>query len=220
MKELFRDPKGTEFVIVTIPTVLAISESSRLLASLRAESVPVRRLVVNQLLRRPAGGVEPDLAALRREVEAAASELQAAAPPDRPELLQAAARLSAASAALAGASQVDASFAALKRRDQARALVLVEEEPAGLGSLKRIEAPLFGAFRRGECGCASLTLPLFPAQTWRFGGCQRSPSSARRSGPDAAAHFALGFIHSAPDAVASVEASLSERSARDRRKDR
>ena len=182
VKELFRDPKGTEFVIVTIPTVLAISESSRLLASLRAESVPVKRLVVNQLLRRPAGGVEADLPALRREVEEAASQLQAAAPPDRPELQAAAARLAAASAALAGASQADASFAALKRRDQARAMQLVEEEPAGLGSLKRIEAPLFGARCPRHRECAAHSPP--PPQTWRFGGCPRCPSSARRCGHD------------------------------------
>ncbi|KAL6494262.1 ATPase get3b [Orobanche gracilis] len=50
VRELFRDTGSTEFVIVTIPTVMAISESSRLCASLRKESVPVKRLVVNQLL--------------------------------------------------------------------------------------------------------------------------------------------------------------------------
>ena len=56
VKALFRDQKGTEFVIVTIPTVLAISESGRLLQGLQAEGVPVRRMVVNQLMRRPAAG--------------------------------------------------------------------------------------------------------------------------------------------------------------------
>ncbi|KAL0315087.1 UNVERIFIED_CONTAM: ATPase ARSA1 [Sesamum calycinum] len=50
VRELFRDTNSTEFVIVTIPTVMAISESSRLCASLRKESVPVKRLVVNQIL--------------------------------------------------------------------------------------------------------------------------------------------------------------------------
>uniref|UniRef100_A0A1J3JX99 Putative arsenical pump-driving ATPase n=1 Tax=Noccaea caerulescens TaxID=107243 RepID=A0A1J3JX99_NOCCA len=48
--ELFRDTESTEFVIVTIPTVMAVSESSRLSASLKKESVPVKRLVVNQIL--------------------------------------------------------------------------------------------------------------------------------------------------------------------------
>ncbi|WCJ19305.1 ATPase GET3B [Euphorbia peplus] len=50
VRELFRDTDATEFVIVTIPTVMAISESSRLRASLEKESVPVKRLIVNQML--------------------------------------------------------------------------------------------------------------------------------------------------------------------------
>ncbi|XP_075485698.1 ATPase GET3B-like [Primulina tabacum] len=50
VRELFRDTNSMEFVIVTIPTVMAISESSRLCASLKKESVPVKRLVVNQIL--------------------------------------------------------------------------------------------------------------------------------------------------------------------------
>ncbi|OAE21403.1 hypothetical protein AXG93_3658s1250 [Marchantia polymorpha subsp. ruderalis] len=50
VREIFRDKDATEFIIVTIPTVMAVSESSRLRESLRKESVPVRRLVVNQIL--------------------------------------------------------------------------------------------------------------------------------------------------------------------------
>ncbi|XP_004307371.1 PREDICTED: ATPase GET3 [Fragaria vesca subsp. vesca] len=50
VRELFRDTESTEFVIVTIPTVMAVSESSRLHASLKKESVPVKRLIVNQIL--------------------------------------------------------------------------------------------------------------------------------------------------------------------------
>ncbi|KAJ4756836.1 hypothetical protein LUZ62_091241 [Rhynchospora pubera] len=50
VRELFRDTGSTEFIIVTIPTVMAISESSRLCASLKKEQVPVKRLVVNQIL--------------------------------------------------------------------------------------------------------------------------------------------------------------------------
>ncbi|KAG6417887.1 hypothetical protein SASPL_120084 [Salvia splendens] len=45
VRDLFRDPETTEFVIV-----MAVNESSRLCASLRKEMVPVNRLVVNQLL--------------------------------------------------------------------------------------------------------------------------------------------------------------------------
>ncbi|KAL0824039.1 PREDICTED: ATPase ASNA1 homolog 2 [Brassica oleracea var. oleracea] len=50
VRNVFRDVDTTEFVIVTIPTVMAINESSRLHASLRKENVPVQRLIVNQLL--------------------------------------------------------------------------------------------------------------------------------------------------------------------------
>ncbi|XP_010456712.1 PREDICTED: ATPase ASNA1 homolog 2-like [Camelina sativa] len=50
VRNVFRDVNTTEFVIVTIPTVMAVNESSRLHASLRKENVPVHRLIVNQLL--------------------------------------------------------------------------------------------------------------------------------------------------------------------------
>ena len=48
--DLFRDPKQTEFVIATVPTQLAVSESRRLLAALRADGVPCKRIVVNQIV--------------------------------------------------------------------------------------------------------------------------------------------------------------------------
>ncbi|MBA0836233.1 hypothetical protein Goarm_008465 [Gossypium armourianum] len=50
VRDLFRDSNSTEFVIVTIPSVMAMNESSRLHASLRKECVPVHRLIVNQIL--------------------------------------------------------------------------------------------------------------------------------------------------------------------------
>ncbi|XP_078427564.1 ATPase GET3B-like [Wolffia australiana] len=50
VRELFRDKDSTEFIIVTIPTVMAVSESSRLRTSLKKEGVLVNRLIVNQLL--------------------------------------------------------------------------------------------------------------------------------------------------------------------------
>ncbi|KDP44399.1 hypothetical protein JCGZ_20079 [Jatropha curcas] len=50
VRELFRDTDSTEFVIVTIPTVMAVNESSRLRASLKNEHVPVKKLIVNQIL--------------------------------------------------------------------------------------------------------------------------------------------------------------------------
>jgi len=47
-RDLFRNKETTEFVIVTIPTIMAMSESCRLAASLKKENVPVKTIVVNQ----------------------------------------------------------------------------------------------------------------------------------------------------------------------------
>ena len=48
VKDLFRDADQTEFVIATIPTVLGINESARLATSLKHDSIPCRRIIVNQ----------------------------------------------------------------------------------------------------------------------------------------------------------------------------
>ncbi|XP_020111013.1 ATPase GET3-like [Ananas comosus] len=97
VRELFRDTELTEFIIVTIPTVMAISESSRLHASLKKENVPVKRLIVNQVL-----------------------------PP----------------------SASDCKFCAMKRKDQTRALDMIQNDPELMG-LKRIQAPLVDVEIRG-----------------------------------------------------------------------
>ncbi|KAH9609423.1 hypothetical protein KSS87_013320 [Heliosperma pusillum] len=97
VRELFRDTEATEFVIVTIPTVMAINESSRLCASLKKENVPVRRLIVNQLL-----------------------------PP----------------------SASDCKFCAMKRKDQSRALEIIQSDPE-LAPLTLIQAPLVDVEIRG-----------------------------------------------------------------------
>jgi len=47
-RAVFRDAEATEFVVVTIPTVMAAAESVRLVAALRKEQVPVHALLVNQ----------------------------------------------------------------------------------------------------------------------------------------------------------------------------
>ncbi|KAI3933381.1 hypothetical protein MKW98_006740 [Papaver atlanticum] len=65
VRDLFRDTESTEFVIVTIPTVMAISESSRLHASLEKENVPVKRLIVNQVL--PASASDCKFCAMKRK---------------------------------------------------------------------------------------------------------------------------------------------------------
>ncbi|CAM8975680.1 unnamed protein product [Rhodiola kirilowii] len=97
VKDLFRNADTTEFIIVTIPTVMAVSESSRLHASLKKEHVPVRRLVVNQLL-----------------------------PP----------------------SATDCKFCTIRRKDQMRALDMIQKDPE-LANLKLIQSPLVDAEIRG-----------------------------------------------------------------------
>ncbi|CAL9133725.1 unnamed protein product [Musa textilis] len=97
VRELFRDAESTEFVIVTIPTVMAVSESSRLHYSLKKENVPVKRLIVNQVL-----------------------------PP----------------------SASDCKFCAMKRKDQMRALEMIQND-AELMGLKLIQAPLVDVEIRG-----------------------------------------------------------------------
>ena len=52
-RNLFRNAETTEFVIVTIPTVMAVAESARLAKALRTEGVPVNTIVINQASPRP-----------------------------------------------------------------------------------------------------------------------------------------------------------------------
>lgn len=48
-RALFHDKDRSQFVIVTIPTLMAAAESARLAASLRQEGIPLETLVVNQV---------------------------------------------------------------------------------------------------------------------------------------------------------------------------
>ncbi len=50
-KSLFRNAETTQFIIVTIPTVMAAAESARLADALRKEGVPVQLMVINQARR-------------------------------------------------------------------------------------------------------------------------------------------------------------------------
>ena len=61
VRDLFRDKETTEFVIATIPTVLGMNESSRLLAALRHDDIPCNRIIVNQVLRAWKGGIIPPI---------------------------------------------------------------------------------------------------------------------------------------------------------------
>ena len=55
VKDLFHDEEATEFIIATIPTVLGVNESARLVRALRRERIPCRRIVVNQVVGPDAG---------------------------------------------------------------------------------------------------------------------------------------------------------------------
>ena len=79
VRQLFRNEKTTEFVIATIPTVMAATESGRLLKALRAESVPVKRIVVNQTVPESAAA-HCNFCALRRKDQMRAMALIAADP--------------------------------------------------------------------------------------------------------------------------------------------
>ena len=50
LEDMLHNQKETEFVVVTIPTEVAMQETRRLLASLRESSVFLRRVLVNQVL--------------------------------------------------------------------------------------------------------------------------------------------------------------------------
>ncbi|KAJ9540479.1 hypothetical protein OSB04_026985 [Centaurea solstitialis] len=65
VRDLFHDSEAMEFVIVTIPTVMAVRESSRLHASLKKENVPVHRVIVNQVL--PPSATDCKFCSIRRK---------------------------------------------------------------------------------------------------------------------------------------------------------
>ena len=50
VQSIMRDPKRTEFTVVTIPTSLAVAESARLVNSLQAEGIDVGAILCNQVV--------------------------------------------------------------------------------------------------------------------------------------------------------------------------
>lgn len=50
LQDLFRDEAKSEFVVVTIPSVLAVAETERLVGQLREQEVPVKHIVVNKVV--------------------------------------------------------------------------------------------------------------------------------------------------------------------------
>jgi arsenite-transporting ATPase len=69
LEDMFANPDQTEFVIVTVPTELAIRESVRLLNDLTFEApdmpIKVRNVVANQILKEDGGDIESFISHVR-----------------------------------------------------------------------------------------------------------------------------------------------------------
>ena len=50
LEDMLHNPKEAEFIVVTIPTVVAMEETRRLLTSLQESSIFLRRVIVNQMI--------------------------------------------------------------------------------------------------------------------------------------------------------------------------
>eukprot|EP00466_Bigelowiella_natans_P013432 jgi/Bigna1/40086/e_gw1.39.19.1 len=55
LKALFQNPEATEFIIVTIPTQMAVRESERLVDSLKTQQIASKHIIINKLLGTPEG---------------------------------------------------------------------------------------------------------------------------------------------------------------------
>ena len=154
VKDLFRNEDTTEFVIVTIPTVLGISESGRLLAELRKEGVPARRLVVNQIINVTGEGFKERKETLAvkeaalREALAAIEGSGGGGGGGGGDAATALDEMLAANASVVRDAQAAVTFCTVKAKDQRRAMEMLDAD-AGLRTLKRIEAPLFDMEIRG-----------------------------------------------------------------------
>ena len=152
VKDLFRNKETTEFVIATIPTVLGISESGRLLKSLRDETVPCTKIVVNQILNVDVD----DFQEAADACDAAAEKLKMQGADSTPDVQT----LVTESERLATASRRAVSFVRTKEKDQRKAMEMLDID-SGLRTLKRIEAPLFDLEIRGVPA-----LKYFGDQVW------------------------------------------------------
>ncbi len=165
VRELFRDQAATEFIIATIPTVLGINESARLLQALRKERIPCKRIIVNQVRRRAAHRRRPLCAdscpgarvSTRQSAPRSGLERHRGWPCPPPATSGAAARRAGGRRRKpdpgAGAAQViseslGAAFLRLRLRDQAKALAMLQAAPE-LAGLQQLRAPLVDLEVRG-----------------------------------------------------------------------
>jgi arsenite-transporting ATPase len=146
VKDLFRDEKTTEFVIVTIPTVLGMSESARLLGELRKESVPVSRVVINQIVQVSGEGFKERVAELKAKESVLTEAIDGLN--DAGIASTALEEMLAAQRDVTKDAQAAVTFCTVKAKDQRRAMEMLDEDP-GLRTLQRIEAPLFDMEIRG-----------------------------------------------------------------------
>ena len=146
VKALFRNEKTTEFVIVTIPTVLGISESGRLLGELRKERVPVSRIVINQIVQVSGEGFKERVADLKAKETALTEAIEGLN--DAGVATEALEEMLAAQRDVTKDAQAAVTFCTVKAKDQRRAMEMLDED-AGLRTLQRIEAPLFDMEIRG-----------------------------------------------------------------------
>eukprot|EP00547_Thalassionema_nitzschioides_P004592 CAMPEP_0194208800 /NCGR_PEP_ID=MMETSP0156-20130528/7144_1 /TAXON_ID=33649 /ORGANISM="Thalassionema nitzschioides, Strain L26-B" /LENGTH=763 /DNA_ID=CAMNT_0038935837 /DNA_START=73 /DNA_END=2364 /DNA_ORIENTATION=- len=81
LEDMFANAEQTEFVVVTVPTELAVRESVRLLNDLTFEApdmpIKVRNVIVNQVLKDDGGDVEAFLSRVRNAQEVSLEELSA-----------------------------------------------------------------------------------------------------------------------------------------------
>jgi len=136
VRDLFRDQSQTEFIIATIPTVMAANESMRLLKELKNEKIACKRMIINQLLpptQEDGVGITPEAMKVLAEMDAT----------DGTHL------------------QAYCRFCDNKRKDQQRAMALIRGDSGGLQDLNQVEAPLFDLEIRGVPA-----LRFFGDQVW------------------------------------------------------
>mmetsp|Transcript_17217 Transcript_17217/g.24871 ORF Transcript_17217/g.24871 Transcript_17217/m.24871 type:complete len:154 (-) Transcript_17217:74-535(-) len=83
LEDMFASPDQTEFLIVTVPTELAVRESVRLMNDLTFEApdmpIKVRNVVVNQVLKDDGGDIDTFLKRVHDTQEFSISDLKTAA---------------------------------------------------------------------------------------------------------------------------------------------
>lgn len=147
VKDLFRNEQTTEFVIVTIPSVLGMSESGRLLKELRKENVPVKRIVINQIVQVDGVGFKERIDELSEKENKLQEAVDAMEDVDA-SVTEALQEMLTAQKQVQKDSHAAVTFCTVKAKDQRRAMEMLDSD-AGLASLQRIEAPLFDMEIRG-----------------------------------------------------------------------